>query len=64
MKAFKAFIKPFESTQRSVKIKISINFFSSSRLGREELTGSLNSLNILSDVRATTPDIRNLSESV
>ena len=30
MKAFKAFIKPFEASQRSVKIKILRNFFSSS----------------------------------
>ena len=29
MKAFKAFIKPFEAPQRSVKIKIYVNFFSS-----------------------------------
>ena len=33
MKAFKAFIKPFEAPQRNVKIKISLNFFSSSRIG-------------------------------
>ena len=26
MKAFKAFIEPFEGKQRSVKIKISVNF--------------------------------------
>ena len=30
MKALKAFIKPFEAPQRSVKINISFNFFSSS----------------------------------
>ena len=36
MKAFKVFIKPFEAPQRSVKIKISHNFFTSSgiRTGR------------------------------
>ena len=36
MKAFKAFIKPCEAPQRSVKIKISVNFFPSSgiRVGR------------------------------
>ena len=28
MKAFKAFIKPFEAPQRSVKIKIQVIFFS------------------------------------
>ena len=31
--AFKAFIKPFEAPQKSMKIKISLNFFSSSRIG-------------------------------
>ena len=38
MKALKAFIKPFETPQRSVKIKIKLNF-SSLRpgLGREGL---------------------------
>ena len=39
MKAFKEFIKPFEIPQRSVKIKISLNFFSSSKIG----TGRVNS---------------------
>ena len=29
MKAFKAFIKPFEAPQRSIKIKIQLKFFSS-----------------------------------
>ena len=33
MKAFKAFIKPFEALQRSVKIKMYVNFFSSSGIG-------------------------------
>ena len=33
MKAFKAFIKSFETPQRSVKIKIELNFFSSSGVG-------------------------------
>ena len=28
MKAFKAFIKPFEAPQRSVKTKLSVDFFS------------------------------------
>ena len=32
MKAFKTFIKPFEAPQKSVKIKISVNFFSSFRI--------------------------------
>ena len=31
MKAFKAFLKPFETPQRSGKIKIKVNFFSSAR---------------------------------
>ena len=30
MKAFKDFVKPFEAPQKSVKIKIYFNFFSSS----------------------------------
>ena len=33
MKAFKVFIKSFEAPQRSVKIKIQVNFFSSSGIG-------------------------------
>ena len=33
MKAFETFIKPFEAPQRSVKIKIQLNFFSSSKIG-------------------------------
>ena len=33
MKAFKAFIKPFEVPQRSVKIKIQLNFFTLSGFG-------------------------------
>ena len=33
MKALKVFIKPFEAPQRSVKIKIELNFFSSSGIG-------------------------------
>ena len=28
MKAFKALVEPFDAPQRSVKIKISVNFFS------------------------------------
>ena len=38
MKAFKAFIKPFEAPQRRVKIKIYDNFLSSSGIG----TGRVN----------------------
>ena len=38
MKVFKAFIKPFEAPQRIVKIKILLNFFSSSGIG----TGRVN----------------------
>ena len=33
MNALKTFIKPFEARQRSVKIKIQLNFFSSSGIG-------------------------------
>ena len=33
MKAFKAFIKPFEAAQRSVKIKFLVNFLSSPGTG-------------------------------
>ena len=33
IEAFKAFTKPFEAPQRSMKIKIERNFFSSSRIG-------------------------------
>ena len=33
MKTFKTFIKPFEAPQRSVKIKIQLNFCSSSGIG-------------------------------
>ena len=40
MKAFKVFIKPFEAPQRSEKIKILRNFFSSSGIG----TGRVNEL--------------------
>ena len=37
MKAFKAFIKPFEAPQKSVKIKISLNFFPSSGIETERV---------------------------
>ena len=40
MKAFKVFIKPFKAPQRSEKIKILLNFFSSSGIG----TGRVNEL--------------------
>ena len=40
MKAFKAFIKPFEAPQRSVKIKIQVKFVSSSGIG----TGKVNNM--------------------
>ena len=33
MKAFKAFINPFEAPQRNVKIRIQLDFFSSSGIG-------------------------------
>ena len=39
MKAFKAFIKPFETPQRSVKIKFNLIFSLCPGLGREGLTG-------------------------
>ena len=35
MKAFKAFIKPFEAPRRSVEIKIQLNFSLRQGLGRE-----------------------------
>ena len=38
MKAFKAFIKPFETPQRSMKIKLCVNFFPSFAIG----TGRVN----------------------
>ena len=37
MKAFKVFIKPFEAPQRSAKIKLYVNFFSSSGIGMRRL---------------------------
>ena len=37
LKAFKAFKKPFEELERRVKIKIYVNFFSSSGIGTEFL---------------------------
>ena len=37
MKAFKAFIKLFEAPQRSVKIKIKVNFLSSSGIGTKRV---------------------------
>ena len=42
MKAFKAFIKPFEAPQRSMKIKIYLIFFSSSRIrtGRVKISNN------------------------
>ena len=43
MKASKAFIKHFDAPQRSVKIKIYVNFFSSPGIG----TGRVNSPGIM-----------------
>ena len=40
MKVFKAFIKPFEVTQRSVKIKTYVNFVSASGIGTERINNS------------------------
>ena len=34
MKAFKVFIKAFEAPQKSVKIKIQVNFLASSGIGK------------------------------
>ena len=43
MKSFKAFRKPFEEAQRSVKIKILLNFFSSPRIiGTEGFKNQVN----------------------
>ena len=39
LKAFKALIKPFEAPQRSVKIKISLKFFSLSGIGTGRVPG-------------------------
>ena len=50
MKAFKAFIKPFEAPKRNVKIKIELNFFSLSgiRTGRVKTLLSENIQSIVS----------------
>ena len=50
---FKAFIKPFETPKRSVEIKISLNFFSSSGFGTGKVKIWLrkNNLNILLQCR-------------
>ena len=37
MKAFKVFIKPFEAPQRSAKIKLYVNFFTSPGIGMGRL---------------------------
>ena len=36
MKALKAFIKPFEAPQRSVKIKIEVNFYLTNFLNAQD----------------------------
>ena len=36
MKAFKAFIKPFKSPERSVKIKIQVNFYFDTTLWKKK----------------------------
>ena len=56
MKAFKAFIKPFEAPQRIAKIKISPNFLSSSGIG----TGRVKILNVVISKREICTG-RNLS---
>ena len=47
MKAFKAFIKPSEAPQRSVKIKIQLTFFSSSGIGTGKVDMFLTNLEAL-----------------
>ena len=37
MKAFKAFVQPFETPERSVKIKIEVNFFFSYVIGARKI---------------------------
>ena len=41
MKAFKVFIKPLEASQRSVKIKILVNFLSLPEIGTRSVKRSL-----------------------
>ena len=41
MKAFKDFKKPFETPQRGVEIKISLDFFSMSRIGTGKVNNKL-----------------------
>ena len=41
MKAFKDFKKPFETPQRGVEIKISLDFFSMSRIGKGKVNNKL-----------------------
>ena len=41
MKALKAFIKPFEAPQRSVKIKIQLNFLLNDRYPNSDITRTI-----------------------
>ena len=48
MKAFKVFTKPFESPQRSVKMKVLLNFFTLSGIGTLRVNGeSLFNVNVM-----------------
>ena len=38
IKTFKGFVKPFEAPQRSVKVKLKLNFFYLSGLGEKRST--------------------------
>ena len=49
MKAFKAFIKPFEAPQKSLEIKILVNFLYSPRIR----TGRINTASSLYSLRMT-----------
>ena len=44
MKVFKAFMKPFEAPQRSEKIKIYLNFLSSSGIGTGRVNAKMQQL--------------------
>ena len=46
MKALKTFIKPFEAPQRSMKIKIELNFFTSSGTGTGRVNLSVDNSNL------------------
>ena len=52
MKTFRAFIKPFEAPQRSVKIKIYVNCLCSSRIGTERVNLTFSTVFRLQQVKA------------